>query len=66
MSRPVRNRPSTWSPWLRDVHAAWRAATDAWESAVEAASNGWTTERDEFVADHPAPRFADFLVDAAR
>lgn len=63
MSRPLKNRPSTWNPWVRSVWGAWRAATDAWLAALETASNGWTTEARDFRAEHPAPRFRDFLVD---
>lgn len=65
MSRPLKNRPSTWNWWLRSVHANYRAAADSWALAAEAASNGWKTELAEFAAEHPHPRFGDFLRAAA-
>lgn len=34
----------------------------AWWLQAEEASNGWATELADFKAQHPPPRFRDFLV----
>lgn len=48
--------------WLEDVHAAWRAANDAWEAEAEEVAIGYPTELAEFAARNPRPRLKDFMI----
>lgn len=49
--------------WWRDyVTDAYRTARHAWELSLEAAANGWATERAEFIATNPPPTLGQFMV----
>lgn len=48
--------------WREFVMDHLTTATQAWQLEAEAASNGWTTEFQEFKALHPMPQLKVFLV----
>lgn len=51
--------------WRDHVTDHWRSADHAWWLALEAASNGWPTEADDYRAGNPRPNLGDFMVTLA-
>lgn len=51
--------------WVRAVWNTWSAATEAWWLQREEACMGYATEMREWEADHPRPRYGEFLVSMA-
>lgn len=47
--------------WRDAVHEAWLLATQTWLLERERVAIGYETEQDDFEANHPRPRLADFM-----
>lgn len=47
--------------WREQVYEAWVLATHAWLLERERVAIGYETEQDDFEANHPRPRLADFM-----